>query len=132
LTDEESPSSAEGRGGEITRRAFVPAAGAAVAAFTIVPRHVLGGQANTPPSDKLNIATVGLGGMGKNYIQGCQTENHVALVDVDDEFAAPVFNQYPNARRYRDYRVMLDKEKNIDAVIIGTPDHTTPRSPWQR
>ena len=108
----------------LSRRDFVPSAGTALAAFTIVPRHVLGGQGQTPPSDKLNYAAVGVGGMGKNYMRGCETANCVAIADVDDEFAAPVYRQYPNARRYRDYRIMLEKEKGIDAVIIGTPDHT--------
>lgn len=104
----------------LRRRDFLPRA---AAAFTIVPRHVLG-QGQTPPSDKLNYAAVGVGGMGQNYMKGCATENCVAIADVDHQFAAPVIRAYPNARLYRDYRVLLEKEKNIDAVIIGTPDHT--------
>jgi predicted dehydrogenase len=108
----------------IRRREFVPAAGATLAAFTVLPRHVLGGQASPAPSDKLNIAAVGVGGMGQNYMEGCNSENIVAIADVDYEFAAPVFKKYPAARTYRDYRVMLEKEKGIDAVIIGTPDHS--------
>ena len=107
---------------KINRRHFVESA-AAAGAFVIVPRHVLG-QGQTPPSDKLNYAAVGVGGMGQNYMKGCATENCVAIADVDPEYAAPVIRSYPNARLYRDYRVMLEKEKNIDAVIIGTPDHT--------
>lgn len=63
--------------------------------------------------------------MGRRYIQGCETERIEVLCDVDHSFAAPVFRKYPKARRYRDFREMFDKEeKNIDAVIVGTPDHT--------
>lgn len=108
----------------MTRRHFVPAAGSALAAITILPRHVLGGAGYVAPSDKLNIAAVGVGGMGANYVKGCESQNIVALADVDDSFAAKTFAQYPKARKFRDYRLMLDKEKNIDAVIIGTPDHS--------
>ncbi len=76
------------------------------------------------PSDKLNIATVGIGGMGGVYTKNCESENIVAVCDVDDAYAAPAFKRYPKAKRYKDYRKMLDTEKGIDAVIIGTPDHT--------
>lgn len=106
---------------EPTRRTFIPAA---ATAFAIVPRHVLGGSATPSPSDKLNIAAVGIGGMGRNYIAGCKSENIVATADIDDDLAAPVRVQYPRAKSYRDYREMFDKEKSIDAVIIGTPDHS--------
>ena len=104
----------------LTRRGFVPAS---AAALSILPRHVLG-AGFTAPSDKLNIAAVGVGGMGKNYVAGCASENIVAIADVDHEFAAPVFKSYPNAKIYKDYRVMLEREKGIDAVIVGTPDHS--------
>ncbi|MBV9678090.1 MAG: Gfo/Idh/MocA family oxidoreductase, partial [Acidobacteriaceae bacterium] len=103
-----------------TRRTFIPVA----TAFAILPRHVLGSSATSSPSDKLNIAAVGIGGMGRNYIAGCKSENIVATADIDDDLAAPVRAQYPQAKSYRDYREMLDKEKSIDAVIIGTPDHS--------
>jgi predicted dehydrogenase len=90
----------------------------------IVPRHVLGGPAYQAPSDTLRIAAVGVGGMGRRYIQGCASERIVALCDVDHSFAAPVFRKYPEAHVYRDFREMFDKEeKNIDAVIVATPDH---------
>ena len=90
----------------------------------IVPRHVLGGQGHQAPSDTLRIAGVGVGGMGRRYIQGCAGERIIALCDVDHSFAAPVFRKYAEARVYRDFRQMFDKEeKNIDAVIVATPDH---------
>jgi predicted dehydrogenase len=107
----------------ITRRHFVPGAGAALSAFTILPRNVLGAPF-VSPSDKLNIAGVGVGSMGAAYLRSCESENIVALADVDHEFAAKTFARYPAAKTYKDFRVMLEKEKGIDAVIIGTPDHT--------
>lgn len=106
----------------ISRRDFISGA-AAAAAFTIVPRSVLGGPGNTPPSDKLNIAGVGIGGMGKNNIRSCGEENIVALCDVDWAYAAEVFKKYPKARKWKDFRKMLDEQKDIDAVVIATPDH---------
>jgi len=107
---------------DITRRTFLAAG---LAAPFVFPRHVIGRTQNRQaPSDTLNIAAVGIGGMGQNYISGCEHENIAALVDVDDQFAARIFAKYPNASRYRDYRIMLDREDGIDAVIVGTPDHT--------
>ncbi len=108
----------------VPRRRFLASAAAATTAFTIVPRHVLGGQGVTAPSDKLHIAAVGVGGMGKNNVAKCETETIVALCDVDFELADPVFKKYPNAKTYKDYRVMLDEQKDIDAVIVATPDHS--------
>jgi predicted dehydrogenase len=104
-----------------TRRNFIPGA---AAVFTILPRRVLGGPGYTPPSDKLNIGAIGVGGMGKSYIAGCSSENIAAIADVDDVLAAPVRAKYPSATSYRDFRTMLEKERGIDAVIIGTPDHS--------
>jgi predicted dehydrogenase len=95
--------------------------------FSIVPRHVLGGQGQIPPSERVNIAGIGCGGMGGADI-GTLTKlgsNYVALCDVDDDRAAGTFNAHPQARRYKDFRQMLDREaKIIDAVSVGTPDHT--------
>lgn len=103
----------------LTRRAVLPAAAA-----LIVPRHVLGGPGYQAPSDTLRIAGAGVGGMGRRYLEGCKTERIVALCDVDHNFAAPVFRKYPEAKVYRDFREMFDRENNnIDAVIVGTPDH---------
>lgn len=107
------------------RRKFLGGAAGAVAAFTIVPSSVLGGAGGQPPSEKLNLAAIGVGGMGSSNISQCSSENFVALCDVDDNYAAKVFDKFPNAKKYKDFRVMLDKEdKNIDGVVIATPDHT--------
>ena len=109
-------------GATVPRRDILLSAGAALA-FTVLPRHVLGGQAGLAPSDRLDIAGVGIGAMGGNYLQNCETENIVTLADVDESFAAGTVKRYPKASLYKDYRVMLEKEKGIDAVVIGTPDH---------
>lgn len=108
---------------KMSRRDFMGAA-AAVAAFTLVPRHSLGGQGQTPPSEKLNIAAIGIGGRGADVLRGVESQNIVALCDVDWRRAAGTFKRYPSAKKYRDFREMLDKEeKNIDAVTVATPDH---------
>jgi len=108
----------------MTRRNFLTSAGAA-AAFTIVPRHVLGGQGFIPPSDKLNIACIGVGGRGGAQVGGCSAENLVALVDVDASRAADNFNKFPAAQKYKDFRKMFDEmTAKIDAVCVSTPDHT--------
>jgi len=107
-----------------SRREFLKVTTVA-SAFVIVPRHVLGGAAYQAPSEKLRIAAVGIGGMGQAYIESCQHEHIAALCDVDHNYAKKVFERYPKAARYRDFRKMFDKEdKNFDALIIGTPDHT--------
>jgi predicted dehydrogenase len=111
-------------GKRISRRNFVNDVAKAGLAFTIVPRHVLGGRGFVAPSDKLNIASIGCGGKGWSDIQGVSAENIYALCDVDWHSAQDAFSAYPGAKRYRDFREMLDREgKNIDAVTVSTPDH---------
>jgi hypothetical protein len=107
----------------MNRRTFIQGS-AAASSFIILPRHVLGGAGHTAPSDKLNIAGIGVGGMGLADLQDMQTENIVALCDVDWNYAARTFEAFPEARRHKDYRVMLEKQKDIDAVVVATPDHT--------
>ncbi len=108
----------------IARRKFLKAGVSGIASFMIVPRHVLGGNGYTSPSDKLNIAGIGIGGKGSSDLKNVESENIIALCDVDDRYAASVFFRYPNAKKYKDYREMLAIEKDIDAVMIATPDHT--------
>ncbi|MGB9419288.1 MAG: Gfo/Idh/MocA family oxidoreductase, partial [Candidatus Acidiferrum sp.] len=154
---------------EMSRRSFIRGAAVAGAAVSIVPRHVLG-RGFTPPSDVLNIAAVGVGGMGRSNLINLASQNIVALCDVDWGYtdknlsrldtdvanlqahidhpdAAPANgkpapkvdpektkarldnilhlknDQIPKAARFSDYRKMLDQQKDIDAVVIATPDH---------
>ncbi|MBM3892044.1 MAG: Gfo/Idh/MocA family oxidoreductase, partial [Verrucomicrobia bacterium] len=108
---------------EMSRRSFLKGA-ATIAALSVVPRHVLGGPGQTPPSGKLNIAGIGVGGMGASNLRNLEQENIVALCDVDLDYAARTIKLYPNAKVHTDYRQMLEKQKDIDAVVIATPDHT--------
>jgi predicted dehydrogenase len=151
---------------ELSRRSFIRNAAVTGAAVSIVPRHVLG-RGFTPPSDLLNIAAVGVGGMGRSNLINLASQNIVALCDVDWAYtdknlsrldtdasnlqqhidhpdatgkaAAPQMNDkakarlanilhlkndlIPKAKRYSDYRKMLDQQKDIDAVVVATPDH---------
>ena len=111
-------------GKQISRRRFVAAASASAASVMIVPRHVLGGSGVQAPSDTLNVAGIGVGGRGRANVRGCRSENIVALCDADLGFAARTFREFPDARVYQDYRQMLDREADLDAVVIATPDHT--------
>jgi predicted dehydrogenase len=144
-----------------SRRDFIRTAALTGAGLTIVPRHVLG-RGLTPPSDRLNVAGVGVGGMGKINLLNLGVENNiVALCDVDWDYAGKAWSTLPDdlkreeerlpkvtdaaarknsveriaslkriiaedlpkMKRYRDYREMLDKQKDIDAVVVATPDH---------
>ncbi len=116
------------RGGKTSRRELLKSAGV-VAAFTIVPRHVLGGQGQTPPSAKINLAAVGTRGQAASDIkQLAPGNNMVALCDVDrrpgGRRPSEIAN-FPDAKVYEDFRQMLaEMGDKIDAVIVGTPDHT--------
>jgi len=108
-----------------SRRTFLGATAGAVLT-TIVSRPVLGGPAFVPPNERINLAGIGAGGMGGGDIATLARlgVNVVALCDVDDERAAGSYKAFPKARRYKDFRELLDKEaKHIDAVSVGTPDH---------
>jgi len=146
----------------VSRRQFIETAAITGAGIAIVPRHVLG-RGFTPPSDLLNIACVGIGGMGHTNMTNVGSQNIVAICDVDwdyaqksiDRFATQLeqrrrptaaqsasqgpadparaavptetlerlVEQAPKAKKYSDYREMLAQQKDIDAVIVATPDH---------
>jgi len=109
----------------ISRRRFIGNVATVAAGITILPSKVISGLGYTAPSDKLNIAAIGIGGIGATNIDNCATENIVALCDVDWDYGAATFAAYPAAKKYKDYRKMLDEMgKSIDAVIVATPDHT--------
>jgi predicted dehydrogenase len=107
----------------MSRRRFLKASAGTFATVTIVPRHVLG-RGMVPPSEKLNIAGIGAGGMGGGDIDAVSGGNNiVALCDVDLRRASTI-KKYPKAKVYRDFRKMFDEmEDTIDAVVVGTPDH---------
>lgn len=108
-----------------SRRTFLKNS-AIASSFFLVPRHVLGGVGFTAPSDQLNLAAIGAGGKGRSDILNASVkgrERVVALCDVDFSRAKDSIESFPKAKLYHDYREMLDKEKDIDAVTISTPDH---------
>ncbi len=106
------------------RRDFLKYSGLA-AGFTIVPRCAVARSNQTPPSEKLDLGFVGVGGRGRANLDGLKGENFVALCDVDLDRGGPSFQEYPAARQYRDYRKMLDElDDQLDAVVVSTPDHT--------
>lgn len=105
----------------LSRRQFVAKSMTAAAGIQFLTKPVFGKNA---PSNKLNLAGIGIGGMGKTNLKNCETENIVALCDVDPVFSEPVRAAYPDARFYIDYREMLNKEKDLDGVVVATPDHT--------
>ncbi len=107
----------------LDRRAFLTTSATVAVAASIVPRHVLGGPGQTPPSEKLNLAVIGAGGRGADDIEELKRENIAVLCDVDWDRAAGTFKRFPNAAQHRDFRVMLEKEQGIDAVVVATPDH---------
>jgi predicted dehydrogenase len=172
------------RSNTLTRRNFLGTTATAAAAFTIIPRYVMGGTGYTAPSDLINVAGIGVGSQGGGDIQqicspdvpivrpqrnsngtpmtkeqiaaqqarmaermnrsnaaGQQNTNAAiqmgaagsgkviklaniyALCDVDPDYSGHILKGYPKAKIYNDWREMLDKEKSIDAVVIGTPDH---------
>jgi predicted dehydrogenase len=132
-------------GKDYTRRDFLTDGSKAALGAMIVPRFILGGPGFLAPSAKLNVAIVGVGGMGMSNMTEFLDENIVAVCDVDYGYverqlagrmrpqqgatgpspaAVRLQEAYTKAKKYTDYRKMLEKEKGIDAVVIATPDHT--------
>ncbi len=108
------------------RRRFLYGTGAGIALFHVSPGTILRAAEGRSPNEKINVAGIGVGSQGGSDIDAVAAEgqNIVALCDVDDNYAAKTFGRYPNAKRFKDFRVMFDKMgKEIDGVVIGTPDH---------
>src|ERR1700744_795258 len=110
-----------------SRREFLKTGAVATAGIMIVPRHVLGGKGFVAPSDRLTVASVGVGGKGAGDITNFDKTGKADiayLCDVDDKRAAATVAKFPKAKFYKDWREMLDKDgKNFDAVSVSTPDH---------
>jgi hypothetical protein len=110
---------------KVSRRFFFMSSAATVLASPAFGRTAsLSRLGYKSPNEKLNIAAIGAGGKGVSDIDGCKSENIVALCDADWKNAAKTFEKYPNAKQYKDFRRMLDQQKDIDVVTISTPDHT--------
>lgn len=109
-----------------SRRSFIKKSSLTALGISIIPRHVMG-RGFIPPSDKLNIAIVGAGGKGYSdavnvYNKGAS--NITAICDVDWNSANRTFSFFPKAKKFKDYRILLDEIKDIDAITVSTPDHT--------
>jgi predicted dehydrogenase len=106
-----------------SRRQFLRGAAIGALGISFLPRHVLG-LGTKGPNERLNVAAVGCAGKGASDIEGVMSENIVALCDVDWRHAAGTFKKFPRAKQFKDYRRMLDEmDKEIDAVVVATPDH---------
>ncbi len=105
-----------------TRRRFL----ATAASISIVPRHIFAQGGKPGANGKLNIAGIGIGGMGKSNLHQIAAAGHaiVALCDVDSAYVQPVKDTYPQSTFFTDYRDLLAQQKDLDAVMIATPDHT--------
>jgi predicted dehydrogenase len=122
-----APKAAPSRGhASLSRRRFLQQTASTVTAITLAPAAAVFGVEGNSPSGRPTLAGVGVGGVGFGQLQECEKAGFqiVALCDVDDAYAKKAFDRWPQARRYRDFREMLAADERIDAVHVGTPDHT--------
>ena len=109
----------------MNRRSFIKTTSSAIAGITILPSSVIAGLGHKAPSDKLNIAGIGVGGRGFRNLRDLESENIIALCDVDWKYSQRVFEYFPKAKKYKDWRVLYDElGSSIDGVVVATPDHT--------
>jgi predicted dehydrogenase len=109
----------------VNRRSFLAGAAGGAAVAMVIPRHVLGAPRRPGANEKINVAGIGIAGQGWGNIQNFGGENIVALCDVDEGRAGQAVQRFGQAKFYRDGRKMLDEmDKQIDAVVVSTPDHT--------
>ena len=109
---------------KLNRRRFVQNFSMLASGLSTLGFWTGGSEAKSSKDDKLNIAFVGPGGRGASNLAGMASENIVALCDVDQNSARAAFQRYPKSNHYRDYRIMLERESGLDAVVVSTPDHT--------
>src|SRR6267378_7023770 len=132
----------------LSRRTFIRGTTTAIAGFTIVPRHVLGGPGFVPPSEKVNIAIIGCGGQGRTNVRSLLALADAQIIAVADPIESQNLDAFyykgaagrlpvkaeiekyfaaktPNysVAAYEDFRVLFDKEKSVDAILCATPDH---------
>ncbi|HOW64745.1 MAG TPA: Gfo/Idh/MocA family oxidoreductase [Candidatus Paceibacterota bacterium] len=107
----------------LNRRGFLARGAAITAGLSVIPGHVLGLNGANPASERINLAGIGVGGQGASDLNSLSSQNIVALCDVDWNHAAGTFKRFPQAKRHKDYRKMLEEQKDIDAVVVATPDH---------
>jgi predicted dehydrogenase len=108
-----------------SRRDFFKKTSAVGAGITLLPSFTISGLGHKAPSDKLNIVGVGIGGKGFANLKAMGSENIIGLCDVDWKYAEQCFNEFPKAKRYKDWRKMFEElDSSFDAVMISTPDHT--------
>jgi len=110
----------------VSRRAFLGTTVTAAAGITIIPSFAMGKSlGHMAPSDKLNIVGVGIGGMGFANLKNLESQNIIGLCDVDWKYSQRVFDYFPKAKKYKDWRVMYDElGKEMDGVVVATADHT--------
>ncbi|WKN31214.1 Gfo/Idh/MocA family oxidoreductase [Porifericola rhodea] len=120
------------KGKPMQRRDFLKGSAMSAASFMIVPRNVIGGKGYTAPSDTVNVAAIGAGGMGASNMSRLTSQNIVALADCDHDWVKKSVSRdnrselraaYEKATWYYDFREMLENQKDIDAVVVATPDH---------
>ncbi len=114
------------RSSRTSRRRFLQTTAAAGGALAFgVHSWPVRADESQSPNEKLNIAAIGTYNRAQGNIDGVASQNIVALCDIDEQFLARAAERFPKAKRYADFRVLLDKEaKNLDAVVVSTPDHT--------
>src|SRR6476646_10179445 len=132
----------------LSRRAFIRSTTTAIAGFSIIPRHVLGGARFVPPSEKVNVAIVGCGGQGRTNVRSLFEQADAQIIAVADPIESQNLEAFyykgaagrlplqaeiekhfsaktPNYKvaAYEDFRDLLEKEKTVDAILCATPDH---------
>ena len=105
----------------ITRRNFIGQTSALLTASAFAAPAILRAQ---DVNSKLNVASIGVGGMGDYSVNGVKRENYLAMCDVDGARAKKNFEAFPNAKKFTDFRKLLDEfGSKLDAVTVSTPDH---------